>query len=139
VRQAGAGAVSTKPCSDQLTTVQLHNLDVACQPIRKAFGAMPYLVGTAGVGGDQDFRDVDVRLMLGDEKFAEVCPTKERWAFLCLCISTYLSERTGLPVDFQIQQQAAANALHSGPRNPLGCGRDFAGGGDGTPPWDEVT
>ena len=131
--------MTAKPRTDQLTTVQLHNLDVACQPIRQAFRAMPYLVGTAGVRGDRDYRDVDVRLILDDDEFAAACPTKERWALLCLSISTYLAERTGLPVDFQIQQQTAANAVHDGPRNPVGCGRVFAGGGDGTPQWDEVT
>lgn len=121
--------------TDLLTTVQLYNLDVACQPIYEAFGARPYLVGSAGVGDSAAYRDVDVRLMLHEEQFDLVCPTRERWELLCLAISTYLSERTGLPVDFQIQRTDAANTYHAKPRNPLGCGRIFAGGGDGTPPW----
>lgn len=129
--------MTTKPRTDLLTTVELYNLDVACQPIRRAFGTPPYLVGTAGVGGADSYRDVDVRLMLGDEEFAAACPTRERWELLCLAISAYLAERTGLRIDFQVQRTAEANERFGGkPRNPLGLGgRIFAGGGDGTPPW----
>jgi hypothetical protein len=127
------------PRTGQLTTVQLYQLDVACQPIRQAFGATPYLVGTAGVGGNRAYRDVDVRLMLDRDEFAAACPAQARWSLLCLAISTYLSDRTGLQVDFQIQRTDLANEWHKGPRNPLGTGgRTFAGGGDGTPPWDEA-
>ena len=58
---------------------------------------------------------------------------------LCLAISAYLSERTGLPIDFQIQSAREANERHGGkPRNPLGMGRIFAGGGDGVPVWEGV-
>jgi len=129
--------VSTKTRTDLLTTVELYNLDVACQIIRKAFGRPPYLVGTAGVGGADTYRDVDVRLMLDDEEFAEVCPSRARWELLCLAISAYLRERTGLPVDFQVQSTSIANERYGEkPRNPLGMGRIFAGGGDGTPEWE---
>jgi hypothetical protein len=121
-----------------LTTVELYNLDSACRLVSRAFdGGPPYLVGTAGHGDATTYRDVDVRLMLDDEEFAAVCPTRERWELLCLAISTFLSERTGLPVDFQIQRVSEANERYGGrPRNPLGMGRIFAGGGDGTPGWD---
>jgi len=131
------GSVSTKARTDLLTTVELYNLDVACQIIRKAFGRPPYLVGTAGVGGADTYRDVDVRLMLDDDEFAEACPTRARWEVLCLAVSAYLRERTGLPVDFQVQSISVANERYGGkPRNPLGMGRIFAGGGDGTPEWE---
>lgn len=123
---------------DQLTTTQLYNLDTACRLVSRAFkGGPPYLVGTAGVGGSASYRDVDVRLMLDDGEFAEVCPTRERWELLCLAIGTYLSERTGLPIDFQVQRTREANERYGGrPRNPLGMSRRFAGGGDGTPGWE---
>ena len=99
--------------------------------------ARPYLVGTAGVGTAETYRDVDVRLMLDDDEFAAVCPTQARWELLCLAIGTYLAERTGLPIDFQVQRTSEANArFGEGFRNPLGMGRTFAGGGDGTPEWD---
>jgi hypothetical protein len=127
--------------SSLLTTTELYHLDQACRVVSRAFrGEHPYLVGTAGLGDTGSYRDVDVRLMLDDEEFAEACPTRERWELLCLSIGAYLASRTGLPVDFQIQRTAEANAKHGHrPRNPLGmdgaAARIFAGGGDGTPDW----
>ena len=122
--------------TDLLTTVELYHLDQACIPVGEAFGVYPYLVGSAGIGNDgKSYRDVDVRLVLGDKEFAAACPTRERWQFLCLATSAYLSERTGLPVDFQVQRAREANERYDGPRNPLGVGRVFAGGGDGAPDW----
>ena len=127
----------TEGRTDGLTTVEMYNLDAACRLVSRAFrGGPPYLVGTAGIGGAATYRDVDVRLILDDDEFAEVCPTQARWELLCLAFSAYLGERTGLPVDFQIQRAAEANERYVGkPRNPLGMGRVFAGGGDGTPDW----
>jgi hypothetical protein len=123
-----------------LTTTELYHLDQACQVISRAFGGEhPYLVGTAGVGDSDGYRDVDVRLMLGDDEFAAACPTRERWELLCLSIGAYLASRTGLPIDFQVQRKAEAlERFGDRPRNPLGLakgGRVFAGGGDGTPGW----
>lgn len=130
--------MSTRPRTDQLTTTELYNLDVACTPLFRAFGAHPYLVGSAGFGDASTYRDVDVRLMLDEAEFAAVCPTRARWELLCLAISTYLAERTGLKIDFQIQRTDIASEKHSHPRNPLGLGRTFAGGGDGTPDWSSA-
>lgn len=122
----------------QLRTDELDRLNRACILVSRAFGEHPYLVGSAGFGeAGSGYRDVDVRLMLSDEEFARTCPTRERWELLCLAIGDYLRERTGLPVDFQVQQQSAANAAHDKPRNPLGTARVFAGGGDGTPGWEQ--
>lgn len=127
--------MATKTRTDSLTTVQLHNLDQACIIIKRGLG-QPYLVGSAGIGGGA-YRDVDVRVMLDDDEFAAICPNQLRWEMLCLAISTYLSERTGLPIDFQIQRTAVANEFYNDkPRNPLGMRRPFAGLGDGTDqPW----
>jgi hypothetical protein len=134
--RAEGRAMTTGARTDLLTTTQLYHLDQACQIISRAFGdEHPYLVGTAGIGGAEKYRDVDVRLMLDDDEFAEACPTRERWELLCLAIGTYLRDRTGLPVDFQIQRASEANERFNAPRNPLGMGRVFAGGGDGTPEW----
>lgn len=137
--------MTTRPRAALLTTTQMHHLDQACQLVSRAFGGEhPYLVGSAGMGGAERYRDVDVRLMLDEDEFAAACPTRERWELLCLAIGSYLSERTGLPVDFQLQLAPVANERHNGPRNPLGIqhadgrpGRVFAGGGDGTPDWKE--
>lgn len=130
--------MTTENRTDQLTTAQLFHLDLACRLIHRAFGEPPYLVGSAGIDGSRDFRDVDVRLILSDEQFYLVCPDRARWELLCLAIGTYLSERTGLPVDFQIQRTVEANERFKGSRNPLGMGRVFAGGGDGTPQWTDL-
>lgn len=129
--------MTTGPRTDLLTTEQLWRLDQACLPVARAFGTYPYLVGTAGAGGAQSYRDVDVRLMLDDDEFSRACPTRERWELLSLAITAYLRDATGLPVDFQVQRAGEANSRFGGnPRNPLGTGRrSFAGGGDGTPPW----
>ena len=135
--------MTTRTRTDLLTTTELYHLDQACQVISRAFGGQcPYLVGTAGVGGAESYRDVDVRLMLSDEEFTAACPTRERWELLCLTISVYLASRTGLPVDFQVQRAGEALERFGGkPRNPLGlirgAGRVFAGGGDGTPDWNQ--
>lgn len=128
--------MTTKSKTDLLTTTELYNLDVTCRLIRQAFGQPPYLVGSAGFGEATSYRDVDVRLMLDEKEFAAACPTRERWELLCVAISAWLHERTGLPIDFQIQRVDLANERFNGRRNPLGMGRVFAGGGDGTPEWE---
>ena len=135
---------SGKARSSALTTSQMFEVDRACELVSRAFGGKsPYLVGSAGIGagGDGPPRDVDVRLMLDDGEFAAACPTRQRWELLCLAIGAYLRERTGLEIDFQVQSAAVANARHDKPRNPLGLGgraaRVFAGGGDGTPEWED--
>ena len=122
----------TEGATDGLTTAQMRELDDACALIRCAFG-MPYLVGSAGIGGRKDWHDVDVRLILSDEEFDALCPTAARWELLSIAIGDYLRHRTRLPIDFQIQRQTEANAKHSKPRNPLGGGRVLAGMGDATP------
>ncbi len=117
-----------------LTATEMHDLDQACGLIHRAFGNAPYLVGSAAASDAGVYRDVDVRLMLDDDEFAVVCPTRERWELLSLAIGAYLAGRTGLPIDFQIQRTAEANEkFGSGYRNPLGMERVFAGGGDATP------
>lgn len=119
--------------SDQLSTDEMYDLDVACTLIRKAFEP-PYLVGSSGIDGRHDYRDVDVRLMLSDEEFdAIIGENRYRWELLSLAIGDYLRLRSRLPVDFQIQRASEGNERHDKPRNPLGMGRNLAGGGDATP------
>ena len=120
-----------------LSTLELHELDEACRPFLSAFGEHPYLVGSAGLR--PDFRDVDVRLILADDEFDALFAERQGlWALLSRLGSTYLKERTGLRVDFQVQRQTEANAKYGNlgetPRNPLGSRSllDFAGGGDAT-------
>jgi hypothetical protein len=122
-----------------LSTLEMYNLDTACRLITRAFGKHLYLVGTCAEG--KRYRDVDVRLILDDDQFDALFPEAPApllWELLCIAIGDYLRQRTGLPIDFQIQRRTEANEKHSGPRNPLGRDRHYAGGGDGTPKWMEI-
>jgi hypothetical protein len=117
-----------------LNTVQLYRLEHACSVVATAFGSPPYLVGSAA--SEAQWRDVDVRSILPDAEWDALFAGREAfWSLVCLAVSVYLSEVTGLPVDFQIQRQTEANTLHPHKfRNPMGHGyRWFAGGGDATP------
>ncbi|MFF8187719.1 hypothetical protein ACF044_10725 [Microbacterium sp. NPDC016588] len=123
---------------------QMFALDEACKPIAEAFDATPYLVGTALDRGG--YRDVDVRLILDDTTYARLVGVAgpQLAAFLGLAIGEYLAARTGMPIDFQVQQQSAANERHDGPRNPLGLRTLDNYRGDAAPeasiagdtPWD---
>jgi len=118
-----------------LTTHDLFALDVACLPLRERFGAPVYLVGSVLAG---EHRDVDVRVILADDEFDAWFPNREHapgaWELLCLGLTAWLRQQTGLPIDFQVQRMSEANDKHDGPRNPLGTGRRFyAGHGDATP------
>ena len=109
------------------------NLNMACIAINKAFsehGYGCYLVGSAITR--RDFRDVDVRFIVSDEDWSAMFGTDSadrpdlnpRWSVMCASISCWLQQQTGLPVDFQFQQQTAANAEFSREeghtREPLG-------------------
>jgi hypothetical protein len=100
------------------------HLDAFGREIEAAFGHLPYLVGTASTG--KTWRDVDVRLILPDDEFDALFPSVEngqpdgRWGLLCAAISELARQRTGLPVDFQIQRQSYANDRYPGVRQALG-------------------
>ena len=109
-------------------------LEHACYFISEALGETTYLVGSATE--KRDFRDVDVRVIFSDEKFAALfgpdaapgCRLSPFWSLLCASISTYLSKVTDLPVDFQIQQRSSiSEADWSRYRDPLGRYPSYAG------------
>lgn len=107
-------------------------LDEACRPIREAFDATPYLVGTAAEFERTAYGDVDVRLIMFDEEYDKLRAAvgMNGIAFLGFAIGEYLAARTGLPIDFQLQRMTEANAKHGGKRrNPLGMRElgDFKG------------
>lgn len=109
-----------------------YNLNQACVLLNQAFGGFGcYLVGSALER--RDFRDVDVRLILEDAEYARLFRSPEGgwldpfWSLLCTTISAWLSQQSGLPIDFQIQQQTKANAEHSGKRSALGIFLDYPG------------
>lgn len=125
----------TKKRSRFLTTLEQARLDQACFPVRQALGT-PYLVGTVLTG--QDWRDVDVRVLMKDEDFDAVFGGREAlWAWVCQSTTAYLADATGLPIDFQVQRRSEANEKYPGPRSALGIRSHYtyAGGGDATPQW----
>lgn len=99
----------------------LFALDLACGPICEAFGEPPYLVGSVQERTAGPRSDVDVRLILDDEKYDALISSPELRTMLDIAFSAYLHQLTGLPIDFQIQRRTEANAIHAGKRrNPLG-------------------
>jgi hypothetical protein len=102
-------------------------LDQASLAVGLAFNSTPYLVGSSVER--QDWRDVDVRVMLDDDEWERLFPglagnprTNALWSLMCSAMSLILAQATGLPVDFQIQCQSVANELYPGAskRVPLG-------------------
>jgi hypothetical protein len=92
------------------------------QLIYEAFGEIPYHVGSSlTANGKPTWRDVDVRLMLDDETYEkmglgdpESPHDNPKWVALVKVFTAYGRQLTGLPIDFQIQQQTHANKLFSG-------------------------
>ena len=118
-----------------LTTFDLFRLDLACRPLAvlaEGPGGV-YLVGSVERGED-DFRDVDVRMILPDEQFDRLFGHSSLlWETFCFAWTGHLRADTGLPIDFQVQRQTEANENHDGPRNSLGhARRRFCGLGDAT-------
>jgi hypothetical protein len=91
-------------------------LDAGCLPLRHNFpGFGPYLVGSAVTGErSAGTRDVDVRHIMRDEEYAAFVEAVgiEGVRFLGIAVGQYLASLTGLPIDFQFQQQTAANEVH---------------------------
>lgn len=91
----------------------------------EAFGSPPYHVGTSV--NNKIFRDVDVRLILIDEEYENWefgnpsdFLSNSKWVSMCLAFSCLGRNITGLPIDFQIQQQTYANKHYNGVRSALG-------------------
>ncbi len=97
-----------------LSPRQMFLLDSACRPLRHEFpGFGPYLVGSAMTGErSAGLRDVDVRHIMADEDYDAMVGALgvDAVRFLGLAIGQYLASLTGLPIDFQFQQQSAANS-----------------------------
>jgi len=115
------------------------NLNQACRLINDAFegGFGCYLVGSSL--DRRDYRDVDVRYIMKDDAYDRLFRDgrgengggylNPLWSLLCSTISMWLSQQSGLPIDFQIQRQTQANQLHpgAGRRQPLGIFLDYPG------------
>jgi hypothetical protein len=91
-----------------------------------AFDKCPYHVGSS-LTLKSGWRDVDVRLILDDETYEKMGlghperpHNNEKWVSLCLAYSALGKAMTGLPIDFQIQQQSYANKTYDKSRSALG-------------------
>lgn len=95
------------------------------QMVREAFdGEVPFWVGSSLLSAN--WRDVDVRLMLSDERYKalgfgdpERPHENAKWCATCAAWSALGLQMTGLPIDFQIQDTTTANAQNDGPRSAL--------------------
>ena len=69
--------------------------------------------------------------MLEDKEYDEMFSgdsADAHWSFLCLVTSHWLTSRTGLPIDFQIQRMTQANAMEGKTlRSALGIVDDYGG------------
>ena len=104
------------------------NLSMACSLLVEAYGPHVYLVGSSLER--RDYRDVDVRCILDDDDFDRHFPgamsaanpsLHALWSITCAAISLWLSQQSGLPIDFQIQRRTEINKQAGNTqRHPLG-------------------
>lgn len=103
-------------------------LDEFGSQLWSAFDKPAYLVGSALKG--KNWRDVDVRMILDDDEYEKMgfgnprdTHRNAKWVAYVLAFSALGREMTGLPIDFQIQQQTLANEQYptrGNPRSALG-------------------
>lgn len=87
------------------------------QLVADAFDEIPFHVGSSfELNGKPSWRDVDVRLILDDERYAadgygdpEYPHDNAKWCAMVKAFSLLGRRMTGLPIDFQIQQRTHAN------------------------------
>lgn len=100
--------------------IWLHKFGVI---IADYFGHTPYQVGSSL--HTKHWRDVDVRLILPDDEFEAMfgkvksAEVNAKLAAITLAFAALGKEMTGLPIDFQIQQQSHANEKYPGMRSAL--------------------
>jgi hypothetical protein len=114
-----------KPGGSFLGAPEIFSLGLACHLVGRALGETCYLVGS--VNERPDFRDVDVRVIMDDAKYAALFGAGGNgevhvfWSLFCTATSEYLAKRTGLRIDFQVQKRSAvAEADWDKVRLPLG-------------------
>ena len=105
----------------------IFSLNHVCAFVAQSFGEWCcYLVGSAT--RTRDFRDVDVRLILGDKKWHTLFGEGDNgeilqfWSLLNVAIAEYMRARTGLPIDFQIQSKTQANGKLHGKKSRVALG-----------------
>lgn len=98
-----------------LTTTEWFNLNTCIQPICKVFGYQVFLVGSSI--HRREFRDVDIRVI--HEKFDGIIDNPHGRKVVGMMMGEWLSNRTGLTIDLQIQTMEEANE-YTGPRLAMG-------------------
>lgn len=92
---------------------QVRALDHWCWLLAESFGEVPYLVGS--VLERDDYRDVDVRIGVSDEKWKGLVM---RPLDLNMLLSQWGQRLTGLPIDCQVQRETEWHEYDGRPRNP---------------------
>jgi hypothetical protein len=103
-----------------LDAPDLTRLDLAAVLVEEVLGHIPYLVGS--VLTTPDYRDVDVRAIMPDERFDELFKRVGRDPLRDLievALTEHFVRHTGLRIDFQIQRRTDSQK-HEGVRHPLG-------------------
>ncbi len=104
-----------------------YNLNMVCGQFKGLFNNYGvFLVGSSLE--KKDYRDVDLRCIIADVDYVSLFGNDEenppmRWHLICVSLSEYVKNRTGLPVDFQIQSMSFANKkfpIELYPRNAIG-------------------
>lgn len=119
-----------------LPSVNWVNLNLACAVVNDSMDPLDgfgcYLVGSSLKR--RDHWDVDVRYVMRDEGYDRLFRNPDGtwndrlWSLMCTTTSLWLSQQSGLQVDFQIQRQTQANATHKDKwRNALGITFDYPG------------
>lgn len=105
----------SKAYSHFLTTVEWFNLNTCIQPICRIFGFQVFLVGSCLT--KRDFRDVDIRVI--HKAYEGILESDHGRKIVGMMFSEWLANRTGLPIDLQIQTMDEADKF-DGQRNALG-------------------
>jgi len=96
-------------------------LDQWGRQLKEAFGETPYLVGSVA-RADDHWRDIDVRMLAPNRLKYEptVIDSDLMIRTINVAVSLWGRQVTGLPIDFQIQQDEEFHSYDAEIRNPLG-------------------
>jgi hypothetical protein len=139
VEAATAALASPRPryVANGIRGRQNFKLNAACRVVNQLLSENGYCYQVGSSLDSNDYHDVDVRYIMSDDDWEKMFPgtdpRKPRvnglWSLLCFMISEWLSNESGLNVDFQIQQRTRANADFRGLRSALGDVEFYPGGG----------
>lgn len=127
--EAANEAASERIKTSYVGAPAIFELSLACNLLTRAYGNHTiYHVGSSRERAD--WRDVDLVMIMPDEVFEAEFPgaplhsaaweLTPKWLILTSALSKWLSEKSGVPVDFKFQPRSFANERHRKPRNPIG-------------------